>query len=93
MASGCDIFAVEKVNDPMRATTAQAAFQSGARKKIQAKATNWAVSNAFTARAAQCAEGLGLPRAVLDKFYHGNAQRLIPGIAADPSAVPRADAK
>ncbi len=38
-------------------------------------------------------EGLGLPRTVLDKFYHGNAQRLIPGIAADSSTEPRAGSK
>jgi predicted TIM-barrel fold metal-dependent hydrolase len=38
-------------------------------------------------------EGLGLPRTVLDKFYHGNAQRLIPGIAAYSSTEPRAGSK
>jgi acetyl esterase/lipase/predicted TIM-barrel fold metal-dependent hydrolase len=36
---------------------------------------------------------LELPRPVLDKFYHGNARRLIPGIAADSPTTPRASAK
>ena len=33
-------------------------------------------------------EGLGLPREVLEKFYHRNAQRLLPGMAATSAVVP-----
>jgi predicted TIM-barrel fold metal-dependent hydrolase len=33
-------------------------------------------------------EGLGLPREVLEKFYHRNAQRLLPGLAAPPPPAP-----
>ena len=36
-------------------------------------------------------EGLGLPREVLDKFYHRNAQRLMPGIAAGTPPAPLRD--
>jgi hypothetical protein len=38
-------------------------------------------------------ECLGLARAVLEKFYHRNAQRLMPGIAANISSAPHGDAK
>lgn len=39
-------------------------------------------------RAIEC---LGLPRVVLEKFYHGNAQRLLPGVAASLPLAPRGD--
>ncbi len=36
---------------------------------------------------------LDLPRSVLEKFYHGNAQRLIPGLVADRPLPPPSEAK
>lgn len=43
----------------------------------------------FGGREIEC---LGLPLAVLEKFYHGNAQRLIPSLVADSPSPPHAEA-